>query len=49
MTAKGSHILSPKEDDAIKRRRGAVKLGQGVAPTTAAGIVLFQTRNKVND
>lgn len=48
MTAKGSHILSPKEDDAIKRRRGAIKLGQGVAPTTA-GIVLFQTRNKVND
>ena len=41
------HILSPKEDDAIKKRR-AIKPGQGVAPTTS-GIVLFQTRNEVNN
>ena len=45
MTVKCPHILSPKEDDAIKKRR---ELGQGVAPTTT-GIVLFQTRNEVNN
>ena len=42
------HILSPREDDAIKRRREPIKLGQGVA-STISGIVLFQTRNEVND
>ena len=43
-------LVHTKKDDAIKRRvRGAINDGRGKEWPMTAGLVLFQTRNEVND